>query len=1007
MGLRGWFAITGIGLLMVLAGPAGAARSTDAPALTGAQLLKLHAITAWDIDYSETIATNAVSIRSGDTIVGAGFHTPFTSTATLTASRTITSHATVTGRFDPTDCAFVPGAPPTNPCVPDLSLPLHVSAADSHSYTQRTDYETGCIQDDGVSIGAGSATDSETWGAAASWTPSTLPLDELNGSFLINYGVNPPQLVGAMSMSVLKRNVGSADTNLSCYGQAPTSSPRDLNVTGKVFDTWGRGSDTSIRVVNGHFVVEGSITFSENVCLSDAATCAATPEGSTVYDAQWTVREHQATPLIDDVVAQQADIPTGAMRTVPESGTFDGNRVQLAITLANPTATSQDLQVEVVDADSGLPVNLTGSPTATVPAGGMAPVTLTWDTTGKAWNNDLTPSTVHHFTITLKNAAGDVTWDTADKTIKVLPKPIVLVHGWNSSAATWATLQSYLTDHYPYWHTYAVNTMNTGSLADPLAPSNTITQNAQAEDAYVRAVRSETEAQHVDLLVHSMGGLISRRYIQDYMPSDAIDGKPVVGHLVMLGTPNLGSPCAYLIPWPQPSSFELRPDYIGIFNLLVTSRRGVPFSILAGVPIASTCLMAGPGDGVVDLQSALQGGAIGDSFIDSSFASLHTSMPSATANFESFVKPRLAGGAAPTPRLRRRLSSVQRPLAALLSDVQPQLLATDGVPLAAGEIRTVSFGVSGASAIGGVLLAPGSVSAALKAPDGSIASILPDGALNPAEPFRSLTDIASPADGQWTLVLTNTGATATSAAYSIWETGETAMLDVTAQDLRDGTARISASLFRGAAAVTGEDVQATVRSLDGATQSLTLAAASDGNYTGRITLAPSEYLVTVRASGSVGRSTFQRLQVGAPGAAPPATNQPTRPTPSAPVTPPSSRRGAPVLTRGGAFAPPTRLTIRGRVATAAGSLTVDEPVILQLRVTGRKGSAHVLAGSALANVRSGKLRTNIVAHLSAGGAVRYRILLPAAELARTGADVIVDAIAADGQRSTLRIHFRR
>jgi hypothetical protein len=34
-------------------------------------------------------------------------------------------------------------------------------------------------------------------------------------------------------------------------------------------------------------------------------------------------------------------------------------------------------------------------------------------------------------------------------------------------------------------------------------------------------------------------------------------------------------------------------------------------------------------------------------------------------------------------------------------------------------------------------------------------------------------------------------------------------------------------------------------------------------------------------------------------------------------------------------------------------------------------------------------------------------LLPLAELARTGADVIVAATAADGQRSTLRIHFRR
>jgi pimeloyl-ACP methyl ester carboxylesterase len=727
----------------------------------------------------------------------------------------------------------------------------------------------------------------------------------------------------------------------------------------------------------------------------------------------WSVREHQATPLIDDVVAQQADIPTGAMRTVPETGTFDGNRVRLAITLANPTLTSQDLSVHVVDADSGLPVNLTGFPAANVPAGGTAPVTLTWDTTGQAWNADLTPRTDHHFTITLKNAAGDVTWDTADKTIKVLPKPIVLVHGWNSSAATWATLQSYMTDHYPNWHTYAVNTMNTGNLLDPLAPSNTIVQNAQAEDAFVRAVRSETEAQHVDLVVHSMGGLISRRYIQDYMPNDAIDGKPVVGHLVMLGTPNLGSPCAYLIPWPQPSSYELRPDYIAEYNREVTNRRGVPFSILAGTPLAFTCQVGGPGDSVVELRSALQDGAIGDSATASLY---HTSMPSSTASFESFVKPRLAGlGAAPAPRLRR-LSVLRRPLAALLDNVEPQLLVTDGVPLAAGEVRNVIFGVTDASAIGGVLVGPGTVSAALKAPNGSIASILPDGTLDPAEPFRSLADVTSPANGQWTLVLTNTASTASSAAYSVWETGETAMLNVTADDQRDGTARISASVFRGATPVGGEDVQATVRSLEGDTKSLALTAASGGNYTGRLTLAPGEYLVTVRASGSVGRSTFQRLVVGTPRAvtpptANPGTSQPAQPAPagpSAPVTPGAPRRSAPVLTRGGgAFTPAARLVIHGRVARAVGSLSVDEPVTLQLTVAGRAGAAHVLAGSALAGIRSGKLRTDIVAHLSAGGAVQYRILLPLAELARTGADVIVAATAADGQRSTLRIHFRR
>ena len=49
----------------------------------------------------------------------------------------------------------------------------------------------------------------------------------------------------------------------------------------------------------------------------------------------------------------------------------------------------------------------------------------------------------------------------------------------------------------------------------------------------------------MDLVVHSMGGLISRQYLHSIAPSDP-DKRPVVDHLVMLGTPNMGSQCAYL-----------------------------------------------------------------------------------------------------------------------------------------------------------------------------------------------------------------------------------------------------------------------------------------------------------------------------------------------------------------------------------------------------------------------------------------------------------------------------
>ena len=90
-------------------------------------------------------------------------------------------------------------------------------------------------------------------------------------------------------------------------------------------------------------------------------------------------------------------------------------------------------------------------------------------------------------------------------------------------------------------------------------------------------------AQMVDLVAHSMGGLVARVYIAQVM--DERD----VAQLIMLGTPNGGSPCARLpvsLGFAVPASLELRPNYVrNVLNPQVTERRDVPFSMLAGTPI--------------------------------------------------------------------------------------------------------------------------------------------------------------------------------------------------------------------------------------------------------------------------------------------------------------------------------------------------------------------------------------------------------------------------------------
>src|SRR3712207_1756177 len=187
--------------------------------------------------------------------------------------------------------------------------------------------------------------------------------------------------------------------------------------------------------------------------------------------------------------------------------------------------------------------------------------------------------------------------------------------------------------------------MNTGDFPGNYAPTNSIAQNAGELSKQIKAVQTEQNAWHVDIVAHSMGGLISRHYIHALMPTDSPDKRPYVSHLVMLGTPNEGSACATLM-YPAFKAAghhvealrQLMPSVVREFNQQVTNRKGVPFSILAGVPVPRTCHEQGYGDGVVSIPSALW------KIDDSKYAPrVHTAI-TGKQDFENFVKPRLALG---------------------------------------------------------------------------------------------------------------------------------------------------------------------------------------------------------------------------------------------------------------------------------------------------------------------------------------------------------------------------
>ena len=226
----------------------------------------------------------------------------------------------------------------------------------------------------------------------------------------------------------------------------------------------------------------------------------------------------------------------------------------------------------------------------------------------------------------------------------VKPRPVVLVHGFNSSASAW---DLYLRENgfldnaglkgFAVGDGQANGLMNTGDFLLPTLQTKTIAENALELASYISGVKTLTGAEKVDLVVHSMGGLISRYYIDELMQE--VD----VAQLIMLGTPHGGSNCSNLpvqLGFYLPAALELRPVYLtNVFNQEITDRRGVPFFQIAGTPIKEAfkapCTEV-PTDLAVSLASI---NTLPTSFTEAPV--LHTALTSSEEAFTGFVLERL------------------------------------------------------------------------------------------------------------------------------------------------------------------------------------------------------------------------------------------------------------------------------------------------------------------------------------------------------------------------------
>lgn len=308
----------------------------------------------------------------------------------------------------------------------------------------------------------------------------------------------------------------------------------------------------------------------------------------------------------------------------------DGNLVKLNVTLTNAATNATEVIFEL--APTNKPIGK-----CTVPSGGKTCDSAFFSALGWFWGADgksLSTRTVR--------AVSALTKEPVTTDVRVAPRPVVMVHGFMSGAPTWASYsQTFLPplglSGFAVGDGKAEGVMNTGDTAKPTMRTNTLAENAAVLGRYLAGVKSQTKAEMVDLVAHSMGGLISRFYI------DRLMKERDVAQLIMLGSPHGGSDCSGLpsaLGFYAPASLELRPAYLReVFNKQITHRRGVPFFMLAGIPILESfkapCTGV-PSDIVVAKESA---SSITGPIVE--MPVLHTDMTKSEDVFQKFVRGHL------------------------------------------------------------------------------------------------------------------------------------------------------------------------------------------------------------------------------------------------------------------------------------------------------------------------------------------------------------------------------
>jgi pimeloyl-ACP methyl ester carboxylesterase len=291
--------------------------------------------------------------------------------------------------------------------------------------------------------------------------------------------------------------------------------------------------------------------------------------------------------------------------------------------------------------------------------------------------------------------------------IVVAPRPVILVHGMWSSASMWTDYTrtgNFLVSANPQWRGYAVSTMDTGSPFTPYAAVNTISQNAALAWTYLQGTMTALNAHEVDVVGHSMGGIITRRMLHD--PTNGPAAQSAIRSVVLMGTPNGGSSCS--TAWAVPANAELTYAAIETFNLAYPQYPGTFTTSLYSDHYDSTCFDANAGDLFVPSWSTQAQAVNVVRRIDPGIQ--HADMPGSSRLFSEYVKPALALAAAP---------AAAGPTVVLTNPAATSTVLDQGTATGASLSVTRSVTIASGRSLVASVVAPADATGTLTYPTGS------------------------------------------------------------------------------------------------------------------------------------------------------------------------------------------------------------------------------------------------------------------------------------------------